>query len=130
MESEFSQQSIIRRYQRTIAGILITIILVDVGIMVYRRVNRAEYTLERQQMNFVFRFDPNTADAEELEVVPGFNRKLARAIVEYRLDYQRHYPQRSAFMQAADLTAVKGISEKTITRARDFLTFPEKEERH
>jgi hypothetical protein len=123
MESDSAQRSI-SRYQHTIAGVLIAIILVDVGIMIYRRMNRAEYTIERQQMNFVFRFDPNTAEAEELEAVPGLNRKLAQAIVEYRQEYQRHYPQRPVFVQAADLTAVTGISEKTIIKAHEFLVFP------
>jgi hypothetical protein len=127
MESDSAERSIISRYQRTIAGVLIAIILVDVGIMIYHRANRAQYTLERQQMNFVFRFDPNTAKAEELEVVPGLNRKLAQAIIDYRLEYRRHYPQRPAFMQAADLTAVKGISEKTMNKVQEFLVFPGQE---
>jgi hypothetical protein len=127
MDGDSSERGIISRYHRTIAGVLIAIILADVGVMIYRKYDSAKYTIEREKMDFVFRFDPNFASVEELEVVPGLNRKLAGAIVEYREEYRKHYPERTVFLRADDLGRVKGISEKTITKAEEYLIFPDEE---
>jgi predicted nucleic acid-binding OB-fold protein len=126
MAWSFDDQQLVRRNRLVIAGVLIAIILLDVGVIVYRKIDHAEYVVEYQPMNFVVHFDPNSAQVDELEVLPGLNRNLAQAIVDYREESQRYYPDRTVFMQAADLMQVKGISEKTITQAEKFLIFPQK----
>jgi competence protein ComEA len=59
--------------------------------------------------------DVNTADASELERLPGVGPALARRIVEDRESY-------GAFGSLEELTRVRGIGSKTIEGAREYLT--------
>ena len=55
-----------------------------------------------------------TANAEELERLPGIGEKKAAAILEHRKAHPLH--------KLEDLTKVKGIGRKTVARLRPFLT--------
>ncbi len=61
--------------------------------------------------------DPNTADAAELEHVPGLGPAKARAVVEHRAAY-------GPFTSAEQLDAVKGVGPHSVTKAGPFLTIP------
>jgi competence ComEA-like helix-hairpin-helix protein len=61
--------------------------------------------------------DPNTADRQALERLPGVGPVLAGRILEDRI---RNGPYRSA----EDLLRVKGIGERTLERLRPHLLFP------
>lgn len=60
--------------------------------------------------------DPNTADAAELTELPGIGETLAAAIIAER-------ENGGLFRFPEDLTAVRGIGTKTLTRFRDMLDF-------
>ena len=56
----------------------------------------------------------NTANAAELEALPGIGETLARRIVAYREENGR-------FTAPEDLIGVDGIGEKTINGLRDYV---------
>lgn len=62
--------------------------------------------------------DLNTADEAELVQLPDVGPALADAILTHRRDHGR-------FAAVDDLTAVKGIGPKTLTRLRPWLTVSE-----
>ena len=56
----------------------------------------------------------NTADASELEALPGIGKTLAQRIVTYRKENGR-------FTAPEDLLGVEGIGEKTINGLQDYV---------
>lgn len=70
-----------------------------------------------------FRPDPNTATAEELEVVPGIGRTRAQALVAYR-ERRRGEGVVVVFAGPDDLRKVRGFGPATADRAGEFLSFP------
>ena len=62
--------------------------------------------------------DVNTADASQLERLPGVGPALARRIVEDR-------EARGAFHSLEDLARVRGIGSKTLDGARDYIAIGE-----
>jgi hypothetical protein len=116
------------RYADWIAGLLVLVILADLALIVYRKYQSASPEISRKNVDFKFRFDPNIATVEELEYLPGLSRKLAEEIVAYREDIKCHFPDRIVFQKRQDLTRVKGISDKTLSQAGEFLLFPDEPE--
>lgn len=57
----------------------------------------------------------NTADAAELEKLPGIGPAKARAIVEHR-------EKNGLFRRIEDLSAVSGIGEKTVEALREYVS--------
>ena len=58
----------------------------------------------------------NTADAEELETVPGIGEVLAQRILTYREEH-------GAFREAEELMNVEGIGNKTLETIRECITW-------
>jgi preprotein translocase subunit SecF len=112
------------KYSNWIAGLLVLLIVVDLVLIGWRKYQTTPIIEIGGGTDFKFQFDPNTATADEMEYLPGLNRQLAEAIVAYRKDLKRHYPERIAFKNRDDLTRIKGISEKRLSQAEDFLIFP------
>lgn len=65
-----------------------------------------------------FPVDLNTADAAQLDTVPGIGEVIAGRIIEYRNSVGK-------FKTVDELLNVKGIGEKTLEEMRDFLTVSE-----
>ncbi|WP_456385937.1 ComEA family DNA-binding protein [Desulfolithobacter sp.] len=57
----------------------------------------------------------NTADARELATLPGIGMVKAEAIIKYR-------QEKGNFKTIKELTKVKGIGEKTISKIQDEIT--------
>ena len=57
----------------------------------------------------------NTADAAELEKLPGIGEVKAEAIIQYRKSYGR-------FKTIHDITRVSGIGEKTFEKIKDLIS--------
>lgn len=62
-----------------------------------------------------FRLNPNTADREELDLLPGIGERLADAIIEAREELQ--------FEEAKDLMRVPSIKQKTLAKFERYLEF-------
>jgi comEA protein len=58
------------------------------------------------------RVDINTATCEQLQSLPGIGPQMARRIVEFR-------DLHGAFSSVQEITAVRGIGQKTFLRLRD-----------
>ncbi|HBT77404.1 MAG TPA: hypothetical protein DEB39_10905 [Planctomycetaceae bacterium] len=69
------------------------------------------------ERHFTFRVDPNTAEWDELVLLPGIGAKLAEAIIETR-------DTRGSFRNAGDMVRVKGIATKRSDALRPYLVFP------
>jgi competence protein ComEA len=57
----------------------------------------------------------NSANADELQKLPGVGPKVAQRIVDYR-------KQNGAFKKVEDLMKVNGIGEKIFARMKDMIT--------
>ena len=57
----------------------------------------------------------NSASAEELQAIPGIGATLAERIISYRNDH-------GAFKTADELSAVRGIGEKSLTKILPWVT--------
>ena len=65
------------------------------------------------------RIDPNTADADELRLLPGIGPKIASNIIAYRDEAATARPFRSA----EDLDDVPRIGPVTVDKLREHLRF-------
>ncbi|MDD5887169.1 MAG: ComEA family DNA-binding protein [Oscillospiraceae bacterium] len=73
------------------------------------------YDEQEEPKNNSGRININTADAEELQQLPGIGEVKARRILEDRRENGR-------FSSPDDLTRVKGIGEKTLEKIRNQIT--------
>jgi len=58
----------------------------------------------------------NSADAQQLTMLPGIGQKTAESIVAYRT-------QHGNFKTVDDLTQVKGIGDKSVEKIRQYVVF-------
>jgi len=58
----------------------------------------------------------NSADAQQLTMLPGIGQKTAESIVAYRT-------QHGNFKTVDDLTQVKGIGEKSVEKIKGYIIF-------
>jgi DNA uptake protein ComE-like DNA-binding protein len=70
------------------------------------------------------KFDPNTADAATLSVLPLIGDKRAADIVAYRERYTHEHPGELAFKRLDDLMKIRGIGSATLDQIRPYLIFP------
>jgi len=56
----------------------------------------------------------NTANTEQLEILPRIGTKTAQSIIEYRT-------QNGPFKKIEDITNVKGIGEKTLEELKGYI---------
>jgi competence protein ComEA len=72
--------------------------------------------------DLAFYIDPpvhvNSANAEELQLLPGIGPVLAKRITAYR-------EQHGMFRSIDSLRNIRGIGPKTVQKLRYYLTFPE-----
>jgi DNA uptake protein ComE-like DNA-binding protein len=106
--------------------LLLVIIAVDLAVIGYRKYFPADLKIDRtNRVDFPLQVDPNTASLFDLQCLPVINQKLARAIVEYRTEYQKRFPGRVVFACPEDLRRVKGISERKLAQLISCLNFPQ-----
>ena len=74
------------------------------------------------------RINPNEASWASLARLPGISRGKARAIVNYRQEFQGSYGSDSiAYVQPGDLAGVRGVGDVTVERVRSYLAFDMKQ---
>ena len=56
----------------------------------------------------------NTANTEQLEILPRIGTKTAQSIIEYRT-------QNGPFKKIEDITNVKGVGEKTLEELKGYI---------
>lgn len=113
-----------RRQQQVL---LILYVLYGIGLVWYNSVQRF-HTLTFDRLEFldppeqVVYIDPpidiNSADARELQLLPGIGPILAQRIIAYRQQYGK-------FQNAEALRPIKRIGPRTIQKLQYYLTFPE-----
>ena len=88
-----------------------------------QRLNRENANLTAQEFLLLDGIDLNTAGPEELELLPGVGKVLARRILDYRT-------QQGGFTQMEQLLEVKGIGPKTLERIarRGYIVEPKAHE--
>ena len=122
-----SREHPFRSYYDVIAVVLVIVIMVDVSRIVWRKYRQPEIQVGQiNSFRFSSRINPNEATAVDIECVPGLNEKLAKALVDYRGEYQRRYPHRLVFTNLQDLKRIKGISDKVLLKISPYLVFPSK----
>lgn len=122
-----SQNTPYRRYYDMMAWLLLAIIAADLAVIAYRKLSPADLTVDSgNRVDFTLRIDPNSAGIFDWQCLPGINQKLARAIVEYRTEYQNRFPGRTVFARPDDLKRIKGISERKLAQLIPYLNFPQR----
>jgi len=124
-ETRRSSTSAFRRYADLVVGLLVLIVLIDLGLIVYRKHQGSSVEVDRsRQVNYFFRVDPNTAREEDLADIPGLTQTAARKITAYRTKHQDGQSGKVVFNNLEDLARVPGLSERMLQKATPFLTFP------
>ncbi len=112
------------RYQDLIAALLVIVILVDLAVILRQSRRAVPLKVVHTGSQLSFRFDPNLATIDELQAIPGFNRKSAEKLVAYRTEYLKRFPNRVTFQNLSDIGKITGLSDKSLSEASDYLTFP------
>lgn len=134
----------IYRYRFLIGGILIFVILLGSGILIWEKVHRDNITRENDQIstlqkqndelrtqlsskpqvagtstdNQSDKININTADAAELDKLPGIGLAKAADIISYRDSH-------GGFKSIEEINNVKGIGDATFEKLKDSITIGE-----
>ena len=105
--------------------VLTALFLLSVGTvyLLTPRTMQGDYTVEAQEPSEktdAEKVNINTADADELDALPGIGPVLAQAILDYRAEH-------GDFTAAEELLLVKGIGEAKLEGFRAQITFTEEE---
>jgi len=104
---------------------MLLIIAADITLIVIRKTHRPQIVVNHKNVSpLSIKLDPNIASSDDLESLPGLTRKSAQAIVDYRTEFKQRFPDQTAFTCLDDFKRVPGISNKALTQAGPFLTFP------
>ena len=107
--------------ERAILAVLGALALAALAVLAWQRqaapltITAAPAASWDRQLADARQVDVNTADASQLERLPGVGPALARRIVEDR-------QARGAFRSLEDLSRVRGIGSKTLEGAQDYIT--------
>jgi len=134
------------KYRFYIGGILVLVILAGSGLLIYDRYHRAKLNSENREIadlrtqnealrnqlsqqatknvasasveNQSDKININTADATELDKLPGIGPAKAADIIAYR-------ESKGGFQTIEELKEVKGIGDKTFENLKDLVTVGE-----
>lgn len=111
-----------RRRDLLVTGVFV----VGIAITLLSRMQTDAWGGSTQRIaNIVHTLDPNVASAEQLTIISGIGPAKAKAIVDYRNEYQsEHGLNTTAYQRAEDLQKVHGIGPKTVEKLRAWLHFP------
>ncbi len=117
-----NRKHVLRSYYNLVIIILVAVIIIDLATIIHRKNYRSDIKIiagDELQCN------PNTATAEELAMIPSITYTQAQAIVAYRINYQKKYPNRTVFKGTDDLYPIKGMSKNKLAKIKKFFKFPE-----
>lgn len=107
---------------RAFVGITACFILVCAGIFLFRNypgsMRNQQLSTEKGKEELLGLIDLNTANMEQLMLLPGIGETLARRIIEYRENV-------GPFAQLEDLLNIKGIGESVIAEIQDYIMIGE-----
>ena len=69
-----------------------------------------------------WRIDLNTADASTLSAIPRLGEVKAKAIVDYRVAFEKTHPGRPTFDHLEDVLHVKGVGAGTVATLKPYVT--------
>ena len=84
------------------------------GLLVERLAMVEESSNGSETARLQQRIDLNSATIEQLVTLPGVGQSKAKAIIEYR-------EEAGPFLEVAQLTQVKGIGEKMLSKIESFV---------
>jgi len=90
-------------------------ILIGSGLRFFK-VNSVEEDFEYQSVAQVMPVNVNEASQSQLESIPGIGEVIASRVIEYRQNF-------GPFKGLEDLKKVKGIGDKKIKAAKDYIAF-------
>lgn len=106
--------------------VLTALFLLSVGTvyLLTPRTTQGDYTVEAQapsEKTYAEKVNINTADADELDALPGIGPVLAQRIIDWRT-------ANGPFTSPEDLLQVSGIGQTTLDGLRDRITTEETQE--
>ena len=112
--------------RRVIIGIVIALCFFGFVKLFFNRayVSNPQPVVPSHANDLADKFDPNTADAATLAVLPLIGDKRAADIVAYRDRYTTEHPGEIAFKRIEDLMKIRGIGSATLDQIRPYLLFP------
>jgi competence protein ComEA len=81
-------------------------------------VDGSEYDIPYRKLRDGEKIDINQAGLDDLCMLPGMTRSLAREIIRYRIAYER-------FDELDEVKEVEGVGEKRFSRMKKFITVGE-----
>ena len=99
--------------KKLISGLLVLSALAIQAPMVHAEVESSKQT-QNKATNQQQRIDLNSATVEQLISLPGVGQSKAKAIIKYREEV-------GPFLEVAQLTQVKGIGEKMLSKIESFV---------
>ena len=99
--------------KKLISGLLVLSALAIQAPVVHAEVESSKQT-QHKETNIQQRIDLNSATVEQLISLPGVGQSKAKAIIKYREEV-------GPFLEVAQLTQVKGIGEKMLSKIENHV---------
>jgi len=100
--------------KKLISGLLVLSALAIQAPAVQAQEMSGERRSGNESASFQQRIDLNSATVEQLLTLPGVGQSKAQAIIKYREEV-------GPFLEVAQLTQVKGIGEKMLSKIKDYV---------